>query len=997
MKPPVPGNEAARLEALRLYDVLDTPPEAAFDDLALLAAQVCGTPVAMVSLVDSERQWFKARLGTATTETSREVSFCGHAIVGVDVMVVPDALADQRFAGSPLVTSDPRIRFYAGAPLVNPDGFALGTLCVADCVPRQLSPQQTEALRVLARQVVSQLELRRRFAQISRAVADRKQAEEDLDRLFTLSLDMLAIAGFDGYVKRLNPAWEKTLGFTQEELLRTPYRYWVHPDERQETLGRTLKVVTGVELESFENRFLCKDGSYKWLLWSATALPDQKLLFAAARDITDRKRSEEELRRYAREMESARRAEEENASRLSQLVTELEAARRRAEHATRAKSEFLANMSHEIRTPMNAIIGMTELALGTRLDREQREYLGAAREAAHSLLGLIDGVLDFSKIEARKLELEHVPFDVRAAVEDTVRVLAVPAQDKGLELACQFHPRVPDRVVGDPGRLRQIVVNLIGNAVKFTARGEVVLRAELESRTDEGVRLHFTVSDTGIGIPPEKHRSIFEAFAQVDSSTTREYGGTGLGLAIAAELVEMMAGRIWVESPRGGGSVFHFTAGFGLPPATGDPGAEGAASVVPGLPVLIVDDNATTRRILGDMLSHWGLRPAAAGDAAGARRALRRAAVDGAPFALALLDAGRPEPDGLALAAWIRTQPALSGCRIVLLTAPGHNGSAGRDRRLGIAASLTKPVRQSDLLDAVLALACGSAAPSPSRRRPAPASATRPLRVLVVEDNEVNQRLAARVLEKRGHRVSLASNGREAVSAVRRSSFDLVLMDVQMPEMGGFEATAAIRKRERCGSRLPIVAMTAHSLEGDRERCLQAGMDAYLAKPVEAAELIETVERLAAGRAAQPGGEGRASPPASAPVIDEAAVLARVGGDRKLLASLIRLFLADAPRTLERVRRGLQRGDLSAAAEAAHALKGSVSHFAARDAFEAAQALERSARDGDDDGAGKASVRAAAELTRLRRALGTLRSRLISGSRSRRGRSRAGTRRGKAS
>jgi PAS domain S-box-containing protein len=410
---PLHEREAARLEALRSYAILDTSREPAFDDLARLAAHICGTPVALVSLVDAERQWFKAAVGTDVRETPREVSFCAHAILGGDVMVVPDATADERFRGNPFVTAEPRIRFYAGAPLRTRDGLPLGTLCVMDKVARELTPEQTEALKALARQAMTQLELRRRLAELGGAVAAQREAEEELDRLFTLSLDLLCIAGFDGYFKRLNPAWERTLGYTREELMAKPYRSFVHPDELKPTLAQTLKIVDGADVVSFENRYRCKDGSYKWLLWSATPLPEQQLIFATARDITERKRSEQELTHYAKDMEAAKRAQEENATRLAQLVGELEAARRRAEDATRAKSEFLANVSHEIRTPMNAIIGMTELALDTRLTAEQREYLTAARQAAHALLGLIDDVLDFSKIEARRVTLERITFDLR--------------------------------------------------------------------------------------------------------------------------------------------------------------------------------------------------------------------------------------------------------------------------------------------------------------------------------------------------------------------------------------------------------------------------------------------------------------------------------------------------------------------------------------------------------------------------------------------------------
>ena len=963
MKPPLPENEAARIEALRAYEILDTAPEAAFDDLARLAAQICGTPVALVSLVDSERQWFKAAVGTDIRETSREVSFCAHAILEDDVMVVPDATADERFRTNPLVSAEPRIRFYAGAPLLTREGLALGTLCVVDTQARDLSAEQKDALRSLARHAMTQLELRRRLAELGRAVAARREAEEELDRLFTLSLDLLCIAGFDGYFKRLNPACERTLGYTREELMAKPYVAFVHPDEVKPTLAAALKFSEGADIVSFENRYRCKDGSYKWLLWSATPLGEKELIFATARDITERKHAEQELTRYAREMEAAKRTQEENASRLAQLVKELDAAKRRAEDATQAKSEFLANVSHEIRTPMNAIIGMTELALGTRLTAEQREYLGAARDAAHALLGLIDDVLDFSKIEARRLTLERIEFKLRETLEEAVRVLAVRAQQKGLELACHVRAGVPEAVIGDPGRLRQVVLNLLSNALKFTPRGEVVLSAEAELTTDAEVRVHFAVADTGIGIPRDKQRVIFDAFAQADSSTTREFGGTGLGLAIASELVAVMGGRIWVDSEVDRGSTFHFAVRFARPAAGTQAAAGDSPPALSGLPVLVADDSAASRRLLDEMLREWGLVPALADSGVSALARLKQARAAGTPFRLAVLDAAMPDLPGARLAARIERDRQLEGTRVVLLN-PAGPSPRGLPRG---AVSVSKPVRQSELLDAIMTLLEPSARlEAPAAAAPTPARSGRRLRILLAEDHPVNQKVAVRLLEKRGHKVVVVNNGNQALEQLRRSAFrgfDVVLMDVQMPERGGFETTAAIRQEETpAGVRVPIVAMTAHARRGDRERCLAAGMDAYLAKPLRPRDLFETVERLGAP-AALPRATGGAQP------LDEGALMAQVQGDPKLAAEIITLFRADAPKMLARIRKAIAAGDAPALARAAHALKGSLSHLAAGGATAAALKLEKAAAGGKP-----AVIRTAGAA--LERAVGLLQQRL---------------------
>ncbi len=1206
---PRPKNELERLSALHLYNILDTAPEEAFDRITALAARLFSVPVVAVSLSDQNRQWFKSCRGLGVRELNREIAFCGHVVSSTETLIIPDTKLDSRFAKNPLVVGEPKIRFYAGAPLRTQDGYILGTLCIADQKPRSLSPEEQKSLEDLAAIVVSQIEPRifldkiamaerafkrseanlkaifdnssQSFVLIDRehkiqafnklankraelvykkqlqqgdsiydfvadidlgdfdrdfdnalggnsvklereissslgekhwfefdyspvfeegeiigvclsvlSITDRKKAikelaasEERFRSLVQNSSDIITILKEDGTINYGSPSIKRILGYQPEDLVGKSIFAYLHPEdaltvqsifssaiqqmgipitidfrflcvdgswryleaivnsyiedatvqgvvvnyrdvtERKKTeeallesekryrflaenvtdviwtrdmeqkytyispsvqraRGYTVEesmaqgiteILTPasvmVAIKNFQEEmerertgqapllrsrtldleYICKDGSTIWGETSMTFLRDDKGeaigILGVARDITERKRAEEALRKiearngaflnaipdlmlgiskegkYIDFLGSNTKEGKESAhSRIffgesvyealpsevaqnmmnavhqalrtgetqiaeyqlsledglhdyetrivvsgedevlsiirditerKQLERELIAAREDALEGARIKAQFLANMSHEIRTPMNAVIGMSGLLLDTQLSAEQRDYAETVRYSGEALLTVINDILDFSKIEAGKLEIEIIDFDLSRAVEDVTALLAEQASSKGLELGCLAYRNVPNMLKGDPGRICQILINMLNNAIKFTKQGDVTLSVKLVEENEYQTVVRFEVKDTGIGISPIEQTRLFKPFSQADSSTTRRYGGTGLGLAISRQLVELMGGEIGVESILGKGTTFWFTLPLEKQSAEEQAPIASTDVVLKDLRVLIVDDNETNRKILAHQLTFWEMHH---DQAESGPQALARLKTSKTPYDLVILDLMMPDMDGVQLTRLIKADPALSNIPLILLASFRERGEVEVVKQAGIATYLTKPVRQSQLFDALVQSLGHTSAPvsyAPVPIAPPPievfpkalAKSLSQSLILVAEDNVINQRVAARQLDKLGYRADVVANGLEVLEALAHTPYALVLMDCHMPEMDGFEATAEIRKREGSDHHTIIVAMTASAMQGERENCLQGGMDDYMAKPVKLEELTTVLKR----------------------------------------------------------------------------------------------------------------------------------------------------------
>jgi two-component system, sensor histidine kinase and response regulator len=1238
MKAPLPENEAARLAALRGLGILDTPPELAYDELCTLAAHICQAPIALISFVDEDRQWFKSRVGWTAEESCRDVAFCAHAILQPDLLVVPDARADERFANNPLVTSPPSIRFYAGAPLVTAAGHALGTLCVLDHKPRELTAEQARALRALSHQVMAHVHLREQLteqfrinAELARAnealkdeVALRNRTEEALRHSeaalrenerqlnsFLSELPGLAfrclfnedwtalyaagrspIAGIEAedlatgrikYSDILHPEdaepcaravaealarrepfenehrifdrqgqvkWilsrghgifaedgslrfieglniditeQKTceeelqkandrlavavrgshVGVWENDMAEGDYRAghvhctnvleqlgyafpdstldyrtvaaFIHADDREPTEA-VLRAYLAGETPEYSVKFRARhrDGTYRWMLSRGVAVRDaagRPIRFVGTRiDITELKETEEKLREskarfrafidhasdafylntwpeaqfvdvnwqacealgYTRaeligmspfdispdvtaemlERLQAQLAAGETVSfdirnrrkdgslfpvevriraitlagrtyglalvrditERKRLEHELRQAKEAAEAASRAKSDFLAHVSHEIRTPLNAILGMNELAQGISATDQQRKYLTVVQSSAEALLLVIDDLLDFSKIEAGKLELDRATFSLRTALNETFRSLALGAHRKGLELVGRIRPNVADAFVGDRGRLRQVLTNLVSNAIKFTEQGEVAVEVTSEEQQPEDadafpvtrhsplVTLHFSVRDTGIGIPQDKQRKIFEAFEQADGSTTRRYGGTGLGLSIASRLVELMGGRITVESEPGRGSTFRFTVRLHRSVVQPDRTFARAPIELEAVPVLIVDENATSRQTLEEWLRAWRTQPTALGDGSAALEALNLAAAEGRPFGLVVLDSRLRGTEAMDVATHVLQTPELTGSVVILLTVEDQAKELHRYHELGIAACVMKPLVEEELLEAI----CRARLlprPTGNRQTPTVPASGRRLRVLLAEDNLFNRAVMEDLLPRRGHAVHVADDGRAALAALEQSRFDVMLLDIHMPELDGFQVAQAQRRREQdTGTHLPIIALTARSAAGERERCLQAGMDDYLAKPVRAAELFATIDRVISGEDAGRPVDANGGVPGD--LLDPTALLAACDGNDELLRKMCGHFRTIAPGRLAEVTEAFRDRNAPRLREAAHKLGGMVSSFSAT-AAEAAALLERLGSDGKIEETTRAHSRLNETMERL--------------------------------
>jgi two-component system sensor histidine kinase/response regulator len=789
--------EHERLETLRRYNILDTPPDRALDELTFLASQICETPIALISLIDENRQWFKSKVGLDAMFSARRQSFCAHALNQQNaLLVVPDAAKDDRFSSNPMVMGEPGIRFYAGAPLVAPNNATLGTLCVIDRAPRELVPAQEKSLQALARQVVSHLESQYHLGVL-------KHSEKTLKSAFDRAAIGMALVSLEGRWLKVNDALSELLGYTSEEFQGKTFQELTHPDDLEADLEKMKDLVEGkISGYRMKKRYFHKQGNMVWGELSVSLVKDEHglpLYFSSqVQDIT--------------ELKEALAVQEKLAAKA--LATE------------RAKSDFLAIMSHEIRTPMNGVIGMAAVLAESNLDEAQRDCVETITTSGEALLAVINGILDFSKIESGKMTLERKKFSLQKCVEESLGIFGEQIRAKGLEAVFLIAPDVPQDLMGDPLRLRQILINLLGNAVKFTSKGEIVINVEVQEKSDQEYRLLFSVADTGIGISAEGQIKLFEAFQQVDTSTTRKYGGSGLGLTICKKLTTLMGGEMGVESVVGQGSTFSFI----LPMTSasepmGSPPMARTTGLLRIPTILIVDSNVASRKALESQIRNWRMVGTCASTG---KEALEH--LTGRSFDLVIVDERLSDYGAVDLA---QAVTAIRQIPLVLLTSESVVQGQGLFQ-----GQLRKPLKGSQLFSAIAKITGAVEAPAPVSEKifEANLAEAHPLRILLAEDNFINQKVVLKMLAGFGFHADVASNGQDALQAALGTAYDLILMDIQMPEMDGIQAATLIRAEQKAASPA-IIALTAEALENDEQRFLSNGFDGYLSKPLQVSKL----------------------------------------------------------------------------------------------------------------------------------------------------------------